>query len=156
MSNAQGSQTVFGLTRPAISCISCANPIWQPRKAFGICVPSVSQRGIKLRRAQNHSSQWKRKTYSFLQKIREHTKPYSEQRYDTYYYGVRVTETNENLHSIWAYAYTPFFFSSTAVLFPCPCPPQIGEFKCQTSPFSMGGILGLYHSLFLPISVNIF
>lgn len=51
-------------------------------------------------------------------KIREHTKPYSEQRYDTYYYGLRVTETNENLQSIWAYAYTPFFFSSTAVLFP--------------------------------------
>ena len=49
--------------------------------------------------------------------------------YLTILWCTRVTESNENLHSIWAFAHTfiPFFYHY-------PAPPQIGEFQCQSSP----------------------
>ena len=49
--------------------------------------------------------------------------------YLTILWRTRVTESNENLHSIWAFAHTfiPFFRHY-------PAPPQNGEFQCQSSP----------------------
>ena len=94
---------------------------------------SVRQRwAIILRRTHHHSSQWKRKTYSFLLKIREDTEQNPRASNDMItkpLWCARVTESNENLHSIWAFAHTfiPFFHH-------CPAPPQTGEFQCQSSP----------------------